>query len=186
MKIPANAKRVFKGVMYDVYQWPQKMYDGSTQTFEAIKRPDTVTVIAVVDGKILIENQRQPHRAKPFLSLPGGRVDPGEEPLAAIKRELREETGYEASEWKLINSWNPSPVTDWTSHVYVARDCVRAGGQELDPGEQIELRLISLDDFLSLAEDETFRATDIRTMMFGLLLHPEKRAEFARTLGLSQ
>ncbi len=38
MKIPPNAKRVFKGIIFDVYQWQQKMFDGSKETFEMLKR----------------------------------------------------------------------------------------------------------------------------------------------------
>ena len=59
--IPKHAKRVFKGVIFDVYQWKQKMYDGSFKTFEKIKRPDTVIVFPVLDnGKILLTKQSQP------------------------------------------------------------------------------------------------------------------------------
>src|SRR3990167_5280393 len=52
--IPDTAKRVFRGQIFDVYQWPQKMFDNSTQTFEMLRRPDTIAVIAVVEDKILI------------------------------------------------------------------------------------------------------------------------------------
>lgn len=38
--IPENAKLVFKGKIFDTYQWEQEMYDGSRVTFEKIKRPD--------------------------------------------------------------------------------------------------------------------------------------------------
>lgn len=50
------------------------MYDGTTKIFEKIKKSDTVAVIAVVDGKILIQKQEQPHRDM-FLSLPGGKCE---------------------------------------------------------------------------------------------------------------
>ena len=52
--IPADAKRVFEGVIFDVYQWQQKMFDGSTETFEVLKRPDSVEVIAIKDGKMVV------------------------------------------------------------------------------------------------------------------------------------
>ncbi len=45
--MPANAKRVFKGVVFDTYQWEQDMYDGTKKTFEKLKRPDTVVVFPV-------------------------------------------------------------------------------------------------------------------------------------------
>ena len=40
--IPPEADRVFRGEIYEVYQWPQKMPDGSVETFEMLRRPDTV------------------------------------------------------------------------------------------------------------------------------------------------
>lgn len=87
MKVPSQAKRVFKGIIFDVYQWEQELFDGSKQTFEMLKRPDTVEVIAVKDGSILMSRQSQPNKHD-FFSLFGGRVEPDEEPLAAAQREL--------------------------------------------------------------------------------------------------
>ena len=46
--VPKEAKKVFSGVIYDVYQWPQEMFDGSMQTFEMLGRPDTVKILAVL------------------------------------------------------------------------------------------------------------------------------------------
>lgn len=59
---------MFKGVIFDVYQWEQEMFDGTTQTFEKLKRPDTIMVIPVTeDGKIILTEQEQPGK-KPFIS----------------------------------------------------------------------------------------------------------------------
>ena len=57
-KLPKNARRVFKGEIFEVWQWPQKMYDGSTETFEMLKRPDTTQVIATVGDKIALLIQK--------------------------------------------------------------------------------------------------------------------------------
>ena len=89
--IPDNAEMVFRGVIFDVYQWPQTMFDGSTETFEMLRRPDTVKIIAIKGDKIIIIKQRQP-RKDWFYTYPGGRIDPTDRnELAAAKRELREE-----------------------------------------------------------------------------------------------
>jgi hypothetical protein len=60
--IPDNAKCVFKGEIFAIYQWPQKMVDDSTEIFEMAKRSDTVEFIAVKDRKLLLINEAQPGR----------------------------------------------------------------------------------------------------------------------------
>ncbi|MBI4173765.1 MAG: NUDIX domain-containing protein, partial [Candidatus Aenigmarchaeota archaeon] len=89
--MPASAKRVFHGEIYDIWQWPQQLFDGSMATFERASRPDVVEIIATTNRKIIMERQRQPD-CKPFICLPSGRVE-GNNPLANAKRELLEETG---------------------------------------------------------------------------------------------
>jgi len=69
--IPDSAERVFEGKIYDVYQWPQRLYDGSTATFEMLRRPDTVQTIGVVGDKIIVLNDEQPNRGA-RLSFVGG------------------------------------------------------------------------------------------------------------------
>ena len=59
--IPDNASCVFRGVLFDVYQWQQKMFDGSHGTFEMLRRPDTIAVVAIDDdGKIIACHEEQP------------------------------------------------------------------------------------------------------------------------------
>ena len=58
MKIPNKAKKVFEGVIFDIYQWQQEMYDGSTATFEMLDRDNTIQVIATMDDKIILINEK--------------------------------------------------------------------------------------------------------------------------------
>src|SRR6266567_3374658 len=86
--MPKEVKKVFSGVLFDVYQWQQKQYDGSYKTFEKIKRSDTVTVIPITnDRKIILTEQEQP-ATDPFIGFPGGVIDLDEDPLETAKREL--------------------------------------------------------------------------------------------------
>src|SRR5258708_1287456 len=111
--IPGSAECVFRGKIFDIYQWQQKMFDGSEATFEMLKRPDTVTVIPIADDKILAIEDEQPHSGS-RLSFPGGRVDSDEEnTLVAAKREAKEETGYEFDNWKLVNVTQPHTKLEW-------------------------------------------------------------------------
>jgi len=102
--IPDNASRVFEGDLFDVYQWPQTMFDGTTKTFEMLRRPDTVYAIVVDEqDRIAIIEDEQPGRSA-LLGLPGGRVDYDDATFEiAAQREVREEIGVTCSTWKLLS-----------------------------------------------------------------------------------
>src|ERR1035437_4669906 len=110
--IPEKAKCMFAGEIYDTYQWRQELFDGSRATFEMLRRPDTVEVVCLVDDKIIVVNDEQPNRP-PKLSFPGGRVDRDEVISSAAKREVKEETGYEFKQWRLVKVWQPHTKIEW-------------------------------------------------------------------------
>jgi len=167
MKIPKQAKQIFKGVIFDVYQWPQKMFDGNYETFEMLKRPDTVQIIATQKNKILMSRERQPHTGY-FYSLFGGRVDKNEKPLAAAKRELLEESGLTTKNWKLISTEKPFNKVDWTIYTYVARDCKKINRQNLDSGEMIQVKIMSFDEFFEIVTASNFRGRDLALFLLRL------------------
>ncbi|MDD9952712.1 MAG: NUDIX hydrolase [Candidatus Woesearchaeota archaeon] len=159
MNIPTQAKKVFTGEIFSVYQWEQKLFDDSTTTFEACKRPDTVQVIPIHDGKPVLLKEEQPHIGE-FYGLVGGRIDEGEEPLAAAERELREETGMQSDHWELFKKTEYEGKIEWNTYYYIARDCTNATEQHLEPGEKIELIECSVSKFLRIVHKENFRNRD--------------------------
>lgn len=165
MKLPKKAKKVFTGKIYDVYQWPQKMFDGRTDTFEMLKRVSTVIVLAEVNGKIIIQKQKQPH-TKWFMCAVAGRMDKkGESPKQAALRELLEETGYTPKAIKLIKTLNPSHKMDHTVYIFVARNCKKVADLDLDGGEKIVNSLYTFERFLKLWQNEHFLDGDIKDMI---------------------
>jgi len=139
--IPDNAERVFKGVIFDVYQWPQKMFDGNTQTFEMLRRPDTVQILVVRDKQILLVEDEQPGRTI-RTHFPGGRADDHEPDWqTAAKRELLEETGLQCANWRLIDSYQPIVKIEWFAPIFLATDITHQGRQNVDAdGEKITLQ----------------------------------------------
>lgn len=149
-KIPPHATRVFHGVLFDVYQWEQKLYDGSTATFEKIRRIPSTEIIVVKDEKILISEQEQPGKPR-FLSLLGGGMREGEptDPLEHAKMELLEESGYVARSWRLLEKTNfPWEKLDWENYLYVATDLEQVQEPHPDAGEKIRLEWVSFDEFI--------------------------------------
>jgi ADP-ribose pyrophosphatase len=143
--VPDTATKVFSGKIFDVYQWPQALFDGSTATFEMLKRPDTMEVIAVKDGKIVMVYDEQPNR-KRELSFPGGRADEDASWLDAAKRELLEETGLTFKTWKLLAVYQPMPKIEQFVAWFVATDFEAQQPQKLDAGERIEVVEMPFDE----------------------------------------
>lgn len=144
--VPDQAKLAFSGMIFDVYQWEQTLFDGSTHTFEMLKRTDTVSVICVVDGKVLVIDDEQPHLGV-RRSFPGGRVDDTDESIeAAAKREILEETGYTFANWRLVKVRQPYRKIEWFVHVWLASDILDKVTPQLDPGEKITVEPISFNE----------------------------------------
>lgn len=161
-----DAKKVFEGEIFTVYQWQQKMFDGSYATFEKISRPDTVNVIArTIEGKFLVIKDEQPHRGIK-LTLPGGRLDEGESAIIAVQRELLEETGYLAGKVELLYKTHASRKIDWSLHMYLADSVVKQGHQNLDiGGERIEVLEYTKENFLDfLLQQRSFPELKIKAL----------------------
>ena len=178
--IPDNAKKVFSGVLFDVYQWEQELFDGTKTLFEKLKRPDTVVVFPVLDdGKIILTEQEQPGK-EPFIGTTGGRVDEGEDILEAAKRELLEESGYEASEFILWDAQHPTSKIDWIVYTFIAKGLKKVADMNLDAGEKINLKLVNFDEFIEIAINKNFVEKEIIPKLYEAKLHPEKREELKK------
>lgn len=176
-KMPTNASLVFKGKLFDVYQWQQQMYDGTYETFEKLKRPDTVVVFGVLDdGSILLTKQEQPGKSS-FIGAAGGRVDEGEGIEEAAARELLEETGYRAREMKLWHSEQPVSKIDWAVYTFIAKGLEKVDDQRLDAGEKITLYPVTFEEFVDTALRNEFTEREIVKYIYEAKIDEQKLKE---------
>lgn len=120
---------------------------GQELGFFLIDTRDWVNVIAeTTRGELVLVHQFRHGPAAPTLEIPGGAIEPGEEPAVAAARELREETGYASSATPIhLGTVNPNPALfSNRCHSYLIRGCERQGEPEPDPGEDFEVLTLPL------------------------------------------
>lgn len=181
MKLPENAKKVFQGKIFSVYQWEQELYDGTTATFEALKRLGTIQIIPTSGDKIYVAHEEQPTRPRSYTFL-GGRQEPDEDPAVTAKRELLEETGMESDDWELIKTYHTDGKIDWTTYLFVARNCKKIAEPSLDGGEKIDVKAVSFEEFLEIVSDENFWGQNIANDILRMRLDKQKLEAFKKKL----
>jgi ADP-ribose pyrophosphatase len=145
-----SSRVVFRGPVFSVSTEKVVEPSGITARRDIIRHPGSVVILAVDDSRaqprVLLEWQYR-HAAQDFLwELPAGRVDDGEEELAAAKRELIEETGFTAQRWQRAFKYFASPgFMDETMAVYLAQS-LRRGKAQPEADESIRVRLLPLSD----------------------------------------
>lgn len=114
---------------------------GRTHTFYELRFTDWVNVVAVTeDRRVLLIRQFRAGTRTVTLEIPGGLVEPGESPEAAARRELREETGYEAAEWRALGAVLPNPAIQGNRcHTFLALGARKTGDPQLEAAEDIDV-----------------------------------------------
>lgn len=109
---------------------------------------DWVNVTAFTpDGKIIVVRQFRFGVGKTTCEFPAGLVEPGESPLAAAQRELREETGYTSDEWISLGSVDAnSAFLNNQCHLWLAKNVLKTKETSLDSSEDILVEEISLEE----------------------------------------
>ncbi|HTV64716.1 MAG TPA: NUDIX hydrolase, partial [Bryocella sp.] len=156
-----SSKLVYDGKVFQVTSDKVREPSGITAQRDIIRHSGSVVVLAVDESgdepQVLLERQFR-YAAQDYLwELPAGRIDPGENALAGARRELIEETGYRARQWKRALFFYASPgFLDETMAIYLARE-LTAGRAEPEDDEAIECHLVRLSQAIEMIFRGTIR-----------------------------
>jgi ADP-ribose pyrophosphatase len=108
---------------------------------EVVRHPGAVAIVPLLDGKVLLVRQYRAPIDKEIWELPAGTIEPGEEPLECAKRELEEETGYRAREWRKLAEFYTTPgFCDERMVLFLARGLEPRPGARAAEDESLEVR----------------------------------------------
>jgi ADP-ribose pyrophosphatase len=158
---------VYAGRLLEVHRDRVRLPDGSEGVREYIRHPGAVAIVALFDDRrVLLERQFRYPLARAFIEIPAGKLERGEDPLVTGKRELLEETGYVAKEWRRLGQiHNAIGYSDEVIEIWLARGLERRE-QRLAEGEFLEVFTVPLAEAQAMARDG--RITDVKTLT-GLL-----------------
>ena len=151
---PLSADYKYRGRIINLRVDTALLPNGSSATREVVEHPGGVCVAALTeDGCLLFVRQfRYPYQ-KVLLELPAGKLDPGEDPLEAGKRELREETGAEAARYESLGELYPSPgYCGEIIHLYAATG-LTFGQMSPDEDEFLEQVTVPFEEAVAMAAD---------------------------------
>ncbi|ADQ66197.1 nudix family protein [Halogeometricum borinquense DSM 11551] len=145
---------------FDVQMDDVVLPDGTETEFHYVDEPEAVVVLPFTpdDDVVLVEEWRQAV-GRVNRGLPAGSLESDDDDIAAAaRRELTEETGYEAGSLEYVGSVEPANgLLNSVHHHFVARDCEPTGEQELDFNESIRVAVEPYDDVLTAALDGEMR-----------------------------
>lgn len=150
-----SSKTAFQGRVFNVVTQEVAEPDGVRVRRDIVQHPGSIVILAVDNSsrppRVLLERQYRHAAGARLWELPAGSLDPGENPLAAAKRELLEETGYTAKKWKRALFFYVSPgfLTE-SMQVYLATGLNKGEAQPEDD-ERIAVRFFPLAQAVRMA-----------------------------------
>lgn len=145
----AGSERLQRCRVFDLDRVQFQPADGApAHEYFVLQAPDWINVIALTgDRRVILVRQYRFGVEQLSLEIPGGMCDPGEAPADAARRELVEETGFEAAELRLLGSVHPNPaIQNNRCHSFLATGVRSIGPPRPEPGERLEVMAVPLDE----------------------------------------
>ena len=163
-EIKIDGEVAYAGSFLQLQRDTVRQPDGRIATREFIRHPGAVVILPLFDdGTVLLERQFRYPLNQVFIEFPAGKIDAGEDALVCAQRELLEETGYTAIDWRYIGRiHNALGYSDEHLEIFVARGLTE-GKSQLEEGEFIETFRAPLEDVLAWVRSGVI--TDVKTII---------------------
>ena len=164
MEKTLHSEKVYSGGYLKIQKDQVMLPDGKTTFREYIIHPGAAMVIPLLDnGRVVMEKQYRHAMGQVFLEFPAGKIDSGEKTSETAIRELKEETGFTAREWRYLTTIHP--VIGYANEkidLYLAKGLVQTGAK-LDQGEFLEMLEVPITDLLPMVRRGEI--TDVKTQI---------------------
>ncbi len=174
-----DSRLAFEGTFLRVYVDTVRSADGHVGTREYLRHPGAVMIIPLLsDGQVILERQFRYPMKRSMIEFPAGKIDAGETALSCAKRELTEETGYQAARWSYLGALhNAIGYCDEKIEMFLAEELVHEGAA-LDAGETLEVFAQPWQQLLLWVRDGI--VTDAKTMLGVMWLEKVLAGEWQR------
>ncbi|MFH1446997.1 MAG: NUDIX hydrolase [Chloroflexota bacterium] len=168
---PGPSYRIFS-LRIDTARAP---HTGKEHDFYIIDSPDWVNIIPLTQDNQVVMVRQFRHGIKELtLEIPGGMVEKGDNPEDAARRELLEETGYQAKTMSFLGVVHPNPaILTNRCFTYLAHDLEKINGGNFDETEDIEIVLIPITQIPTLTHDGTITHSLVVAAFFWYFLNPK-------------
>ena len=155
---------VFEGKFLKVRRDLARLPDGATATREFVMHPGAAAMVPIGgDERILVERQFRYAMGQMYVEIPAGKIDAGETSIQTARRELLEETGYEAQQWAFLTRIHPAiGFSDEVMDIYLARD-LSLRERAMDVDEFLEIEWVTLGWMMD--ELRAGRLPDVKTQI---------------------
>ena len=168
-------RSLYVGKVFELVRKSVRLASGRRQEIDVVRHPGAVAIAALdARGRLLLVRQYRAALEMETLEVPAGRVEPGESPLAAARRELEEETGMRAMQWRPLRTIHPAPgFCSEAIHLFHASglEAIPGGGAACDEDEEIEIAWEEPEAILALD------TVDAKTLVCAALLMVGRSSE---------
>lgn len=159
-----SSRTIYDGHIIRVEALVVALPNGKEGHREVVRHPGAVAIVASPKpGYLMFVEQYRKAPGEVLLELPAGKLEAGEQPVAAAARELAEETGYRCQRLQLLYAFYTSPgFADEKIHLFYA-DQLTPGAVQLDEDEFVNVRMLSESDLRARMEAGQLR--DAKTLI---------------------